>query len=74
MLDDADELGSVYRPTLGLVATPERFIEALPPPIDCVPAVVKAVGSKATVLFDSGVRSGTDVARALAGLRSRGGR
>ena len=26
----------------------------------------KAVGSKATVLFDSGVRSGTDVARALA--------
>lgn len=43
-----------------------RQIEALPPPIDCVPAVVKAVGSKATVLFDSGVRSGTDVARALA--------
>jgi L-lactate dehydrogenase (cytochrome) len=43
-----------------------RQIEALPPPIDCVPAVVKAVGGKATVLFDSGVRSGTDVARALA--------
>ncbi len=43
-----------------------RQIEALPAPIDCVPAVVKAVGSKATVLFDSGVRSGTDVARALA--------
>jgi len=31
-----------------------------------VPAIVKAVGSKATILFDSGVRSGTDVARALA--------
>ena len=43
-----------------------RQIEALPAPIDCVPAIVKAVGSKATVLFDSGVRSGTDVARALA--------
>jgi L-lactate dehydrogenase (cytochrome) len=43
-----------------------RQIEALPAPIDCVPAVVRAVGSKATVLFDSGVRSGTDVARALA--------
>jgi L-lactate dehydrogenase (cytochrome) len=28
--------------------------------------VVKAVGNRATVLFDSGVRSGTDVARALA--------
>jgi L-lactate dehydrogenase (cytochrome) len=43
-----------------------RQIEALPPPINCVPAIVKAVGGKATVLFDSGVRSGTDVARALA--------
>ena len=43
-----------------------RQIEALPPPIDCVPAIVKAVGNRATVLFDSGVRSGTDVARALA--------
>ena len=43
-----------------------RQVEALPAPIDCVPAVVRAVGEKATVLFDSGVRSGTDVARALA--------
>jgi (S)-mandelate dehydrogenase len=43
-----------------------RQIEALPAPIDCVPAVAKVVGSKATILFDSGVRSGTDVARALA--------
>ena len=43
-----------------------RQIEALPPPIDCVPAIARAVGSKATILFDSGVRSGTDVARALA--------
>jgi isopentenyl diphosphate isomerase/L-lactate dehydrogenase-like FMN-dependent dehydrogenase len=43
-----------------------RQIEALPAPIDCVPAVARAVGNKATVLFDSGVRSGTDVARALA--------
>jgi isopentenyl diphosphate isomerase/L-lactate dehydrogenase-like FMN-dependent dehydrogenase len=43
-----------------------RQIEALPAPIDCVPAVVSAVGNRTTVLFDSGVRSGTDVARALA--------
>jgi L-lactate dehydrogenase (cytochrome) len=43
-----------------------RQIEALPAPIDCVPAVVRAVGTRATVLLDSGVRSGTDVARALA--------
>jgi L-lactate dehydrogenase (cytochrome) len=43
-----------------------RQIEALPAAIDCLPAVVKAVGSRATVLMDSGIRSGTDVARALA--------
>src|SRR4029453_13614842 len=43
-----------------------RQIEALPPPIDCVPRGVKAVNKGRTVLFDSGVRSGTDVARALA--------
>ena len=49
-----------------------RQIEALPPPIDCVPAIAKAVGSRATVLFDSGVRSGTDVVRALALGAQRG--
>lgn len=43
-----------------------RQIEALPPPIDCLPAVVRAVGHRATVLMDSGIRSGTDVVRALA--------
>ena len=36
-----------------------RQIEALPPPIDCVPAIATAVGNKATILFDSGIRSGT---------------
>ena len=44
-----------------------RQIEALPAPIDCVPAIVTGGRQKrTTVLFDSGVRSGTDVARALA--------
>jgi L-lactate dehydrogenase (cytochrome) len=43
-----------------------RQIEALPAPIDALPAVAAQVGSRATVLMDSGVRSGTDVARALA--------
>jgi L-lactate dehydrogenase (cytochrome) len=43
-----------------------RQIEALAPAIDCLPAVAAAVGKKATVLFDSGVRSGQDVMRALA--------
>ena len=43
-----------------------RQIEALPAPIDCLPAVACAVGKHATVLMDSGIRSGTDVVRALA--------
>jgi L-lactate dehydrogenase (cytochrome) len=43
-----------------------RQIEALAPAIDCLPGVVAAVGKKATVLIDSGIRSGQDVMRALA--------
>jgi L-lactate dehydrogenase (cytochrome) len=43
-----------------------RQIEALPAAIDVLPAIAAQVGSRATVLMDSGVRSGTDVVRALA--------
>jgi len=43
-----------------------RQIEALPAAIDVLPAIVKAVGKRATVLMDSGIRSGTDVVRAYA--------
>jgi (S)-mandelate dehydrogenase len=43
-----------------------RQIEALAPSIDVLPAIVKAVGKKATVALDSGIRSGQDVMRALA--------
>jgi len=43
-----------------------RQIEALPAPIDALPAIVRQVGNRATVMMDSGVRSGTDVVRAYA--------
>jgi L-lactate dehydrogenase (cytochrome) len=43
-----------------------RQIEALATSIDCLPAIVKAVGKKATIVLDSGIRSGQDVMRALA--------
>ena len=43
-----------------------RQIEALMPSIDCLPGIVAAVGKRATIVFDSGIRSGQDVMRALA--------
>lgn len=43
-----------------------RQVEVLPAAIDCLPAVAHAVGARATVLMDSGIRSGADVVRALA--------
>jgi (S)-mandelate dehydrogenase len=43
-----------------------RQIEALAASIDVLPAIVAAVGKKATIVLDSGIRSGQDVMRALA--------
>jgi L-lactate dehydrogenase (cytochrome) len=43
-----------------------RQIEALPPAIDVLPAIVAEVGNRVTMIVDSGVRSGTDVIRAIA--------
>ena len=43
-----------------------RQIDALPTPVDVLPAIAAQVGKKATIILDSGVRSGTDAARAVA--------
>jgi (S)-mandelate dehydrogenase len=43
-----------------------RQIEALPASVDALPAIVRQVGARATVMMDSGVRSGSDVVRACA--------
>jgi (S)-mandelate dehydrogenase len=43
-----------------------RQVEGLPAAIDVLPAVADAVGKRAIVMMDSGIRSGLDVARALA--------
>ncbi len=43
-----------------------RQIEALPASIDALPAIAAEVGSRATIILDSGVRSGIDAARAVA--------
>lgn len=43
-----------------------RQFDAAPPSIEALPAIVEAVQGRARVLLDSGVRSGLDVAKALA--------
>jgi isopentenyl diphosphate isomerase/L-lactate dehydrogenase-like FMN-dependent dehydrogenase len=43
-----------------------RQIDALPAAVDALPAIAAQIGSRATVLMDSGIRSGVDVGRALA--------
>lgn len=43
-----------------------RQSEASPPAIDMLPAIARTVGDRATLLFNSGIRSGLDVARAVA--------
>lgn len=43
-----------------------RQLEAAPPAIDALPAIVDAVGNTSKVMFDSGIRSGIDVVRAMA--------
>ncbi len=43
-----------------------RHFDAAPASIDILPAVAAAVGSRATVLVDSGIRGGLDIVRALA--------
>jgi (S)-mandelate dehydrogenase len=43
-----------------------RQIEALPPAIDVLPAIAAEVGNRATIIMDSGIRSGLDVIRAIA--------
>jgi (S)-mandelate dehydrogenase len=43
-----------------------RHFDGAPASIDMLPAIVAAVGARATVMIDSGVRGGLDVVRALA--------
>jgi L-lactate dehydrogenase (cytochrome) len=43
-----------------------RQVEGLPAAIDVLPAIATAVGGRATLMLDSGIRSGLDVVRAIA--------
>jgi len=43
-----------------------RCLDAAVAPIDALPAIADAIGGRATVLMDGGIRRGSDVAKALA--------
>lgn len=43
-----------------------RQIDALPAPIDVLPTIAEQVGGRVAIVYDSGVRSGVDAARAVA--------
>jgi L-lactate dehydrogenase (cytochrome) len=43
-----------------------RQLDAVPASIDALPAIAEAIDGRAKVLFDSGIRTGLDVLRALA--------
>ncbi|MBY4207600.1 alpha-hydroxy-acid oxidizing enzyme [Rhodococcoides fascians] len=43
-----------------------RQIDGARPSLDALPSIVDAVGDELTILFDSGVRTGADMAKALA--------
>jgi len=43
-----------------------RQVEGLPAPIDVLPAIARATSGRARLMLDSGIRSGLDVARAVA--------
>lgn len=68
ILHPADAERAVALGVDGLVVSNHggRQVEALPAAIDALPAVAAAVGARTTVMMDSGIRSGTDVARAIA--------
>ena len=43
-----------------------RNCDGAPAPLDVLPEIVEAVGDRTTIVFDSGVRRGSDVVKALA--------
>jgi isopentenyl diphosphate isomerase/L-lactate dehydrogenase-like FMN-dependent dehydrogenase len=69
--DDAAQ--AVNRGADGIVVSNHggRNLDCAIAAIDALPKVVAAVGDRATVLFDSGVRRGSDIAKAIA-LGARG--
>jgi len=68
ILSEGDALQAVDCGADGIVVSNHggRNCDAAPSPIEVLPEIVAAVGDRTTVLFDSGIRRGSDVVKALA--------
>jgi isopentenyl diphosphate isomerase/L-lactate dehydrogenase-like FMN-dependent dehydrogenase len=64
--DDAEQ--SVERGADAVIVSNHggRVLDSAVAPIDALPAIVKAVGKRATVMLDSGIRRGSDIVKACA--------
>lgn len=63
--DDAEE--AVHRGVAGIVVSNHggRGLDTVPASIEVLPAVVDRVGGRVPILFDSGIRRGTDILKAM---------
>jgi isopentenyl diphosphate isomerase/L-lactate dehydrogenase-like FMN-dependent dehydrogenase len=68
LLHPEDAIRSVELGADGVVVSNHggRNCDAAPSPIEVLPEIVRAVGDRTTVIFDSGIRRGSDVVKALA--------
>lgn len=62
---DAEKAISIGMDGIGVSNHGGRQFDGAPAAIDALPAMVKTINGRAKVLFDSGVRSGLDIIRAL---------
>src|SRR3981189_866520 len=65
-VEDAEEAAKAGAQGLVVSNHGGRQLDGAPSSIEVLPEIVDAVGSKIEVMFDSGIRSGMDVMRALA--------
>lgn len=68
LLHAEDAVKSVEHGADGVIVSNHggRNCDAAPSPIEVLPSIVKAVGDRTTIVFDSGIRRGSDVVKALA--------
>jgi L-lactate dehydrogenase (cytochrome) len=64
--EDAERAVALGIDGIGVSNHGGRQFDAAPAAIDCLPAVKAAVGGRAKIIFDSGLRGGLDILRALA--------